>query len=153
MEPATPHRRREISCGREQPRLGRLLGPLGRFATSHGWWETTLAAVAWAGASSGLSAKRRRCPQWPFLRSETFISPEEREVIYAYDFEGRRARLAMGSRIAAPGLSISGGSSFLFTGQGVRNTGPTHDPRIEYLYRVKNLGGSGSFRLVGGGLT
>lgn len=75
------------------------------------------------------------------------------EVIYAYDFGPAGAPSHVGPRIATAGLSITGGCSFLFTGQGVRNTGPTHDPRIEYLYRVKNLGGSGSFRLIGGGLT
>jgi hypothetical protein len=75
------------------------------------------------------------------------------EVIYGYDFGPAGAPNYVGPRIAAPGLSITGGSSFLFIGQGVRNTGPTRDPRIQYLYRVKNLGASGSFRLVGGEVT
>jgi hypothetical protein len=75
------------------------------------------------------------------------------EVIYGYDFGPAGAPNYVGPRIAAPGPLITPGSSFLFTGQGVRNTGHGHDPAIEYLYRVKNLGASGSFRLVGGGLT
>ena len=75
------------------------------------------------------------------------------EVIYGYNFGPAGGPDYVGPRIATSGLEITGGSSFLFTGQGVRNTGPSHDPAIEYLYRVKNLGASGSFRLVGGGLT
>ena len=70
------------------------------------------------------------------------------EVIFGY-----QVSIFMGPRIAAAAIPMTAGTHILFTGQGLRNQGPTHDPFVEYTYRVKNVGATGSFRLVGGGLT
>jgi hypothetical protein len=80
----------------------------------------------------------------------TIYLAEGAEVIYGYKPQGTGDYV--GQRIATPGPTITSGSTFLFTGQGIRNTGPSHDPAIEYLYRVKNFGATGSFTLLVGGL-
>jgi hypothetical protein len=74
------------------------------------------------------------------------------EVIFGYQVSTPPG-IYMGPRIAAAAIPMTSGTHILFTGQGLRNQGPTHDPFVEYTYRVKNVGATGSFRLVGGGLT
>lgn len=59
----------------------------------------------------------------------------------------------MGPKPANPAPRLGAGGSFAATGQGIRNIGTEHDQRIQYMVRVKNLGGTGSFYLRGGDLT
>lgn len=58
-----------------------------------------------------------------------------------------------GPKVANPGPPLPAGGSFVATAQGVRNLGTGVDQRTQYLVRIRNLGGTGTFYLRGGDLT
>jgi hypothetical protein len=58
-----------------------------------------------------------------------------------------------GTQVAHPSPPLPAGGSFAVTGQGIRNIGTAVDQRIQYQVRVRNLGGTGTFYLRGGGVT
>jgi hypothetical protein len=63
------------------------------------------------------------------------------------------APIYVGPKPAYPAPRLGRGGSFAVTGHGIRNIGTDVDQRIQYTVRVRNLGGTGSFYLRGGGLT
>jgi hypothetical protein len=75
------------------------------------------------------------------------------EQWFPYSFPPHTAPPYVGPKVATPAPRLNRGGSFAATGQAIRNIGTDVDQRIQYMVRIRNLGGTGGFSLRIGDLT